>query len=62
MTAEETHVILAARNLYWAGRSGTTMQEKRALADLANAVSKLELAQRIERNTPRRSVVLRLVK
>ena len=52
MTPEESHVILAARNVYNAGRGGMRVRMKTALADLADACAKLELSERIARNTP----------
>jgi hypothetical protein len=64
MTSEETHVILAARNVYNACRKGdhTKSALSKPLVELAKACANLELAERIAKNTPRRSVVLRLVK
>jgi hypothetical protein len=64
MTLEESHVILAARNVYYAGRNKAGFGiGKEMLMQLANAVAKLELSERIARNTPSNVVrKLRLVK
>jgi hypothetical protein len=51
MTAEEAHVILAARNVYWAlakhdVRLTLTPAQRASVAELAKAVARLDIAER----------------
>ena len=70
MMPEEAHVILAARNVYNAGRDGDaweslTRQQLLALRELAKACARLEISERRELARGRTSSVvrkLRLVK
>ena len=69
MTAEEAHVILAARNVYNVGRASVweslTYDQRIVMIELAKACARLEISERRELARGRTSNVvrkLRLVK
>jgi hypothetical protein len=63
MTAEEAHVILAAKGVYNAGRNPKVryhVQLDAALSELAKACAALERSERQEKSAKRTSGVMKL--